>query len=298
MSNYRLRYQSTDLEMPVGDFVIGRSSSCHLALDDALVSRRHAVFHVAEDGVTVEDMGSRNGITLNGRRVEGQQPVSHLDRVTIGSQELILIEIGKRNQGNRPTREYALCEKCGSPVDPDHGRCSSCGAAVSGKSVAGATLEMQVPVGNPSEPAGGGGTGGGFHLIAGIADKALAMNRFAEVERMLATHLDGMLEQARNGGHIPDEQLQQATHFALRLAEGLSQPRWIDWTFRIHQATGNLMAAATIDRLYELVRKARYDDARPLRAYLDIVRGKAGSFSAAERFLLKRLEGLERVISA
>lgn len=296
MSNYRLRYQSTDLEMPVGDFVIGRSSSCHLALDDALVSRRHAVFHVADDGVTVEDMGSRNGITVNGRRTEGRQPVGHLDRITIGSQELILIELGKRNQGNRPTREYALCDKCGSPIDPEAGHCSACGAEVSGKSMAGATLEMQAPLRNTSEPGGGGA--GGFHLIAGIAEKALAMNRFEEVERMIGTHLDGMLEQARSGGRVPDEQLQQATHFALRLAEGLSRPRWIDWTFRVHEATGKLMVASTIDQLYELVRKARYDDARPLRAYLGVVRGNSSSFSAAERFLLKRLEGLERVISA
>ena len=296
MSNYRLRYQSTDLEMPVGDFVIGRSSACNLALDDALVSRRHAAFHVADDGVTVEDLGSRNGISVNGRKAEGKVAVGHLDRVTIGSQELIVIEVGRRNQGNRPTREYVLCESCGAPVDPMAAKCIACGAQVAGRSAAGQTLEMKNPF--RSTDASGQAAGAGFHLIAGIADKALALGRFEEVERMLASHLDAMLEQARNGSKVREEQVQQATRFALKLAEGLSRPRWLDWTIRIHEATGQLMPAATVDRLYELVRKVRYDDARPLRAYLAVLRGQADRLSAAERFLLKRLEGLERVISA
>jgi pSer/pThr/pTyr-binding forkhead associated (FHA) protein len=73
LARYRLRYQSTDLEMPLGDFVIGRSSDCSLAVDDPLVSRRHAVLHVSADAVVAEDLGSRNGITVNGERTVGTQ---------------------------------------------------------------------------------------------------------------------------------------------------------------------------------------------------------------------------------
>lgn len=296
MPSYRLRYQSTDLEMPPGDFVIGRSTSCHLALDDALVSRRHAVFHVAEEGVTVEDLGSRNGIALNGEPVQGRQPVRHMDRVTIGSQEVRVIEVGRREQAHRPTQEYALCDACGAPMEADAAHCASCGASVEGRGRASATIEMKSPF--AAEPEASADAGGAFLLIAGIAEKALAMGRYTDVERMLSSHLENMLEQARNGSSVPADQLQQATHFALKLAEQLTRPNWIDWTFRIHEATRQLMAADTIDHLYELVRKTRHDDARALRAYLDVMRSKAQAMSAAERFLLKRLEGLERVISA
>jgi hypothetical protein len=296
---YRLRYQSTDLEMPPGEFVVGRSSSCHLALDDALVSRRHAVFQVSDDALTVEDLGSRNGISVNGRKVEGAHPVGHMDRVTIGSQELLIVEVGRRIQGNRPTQEYALCEACSSPVDADASHCPSCGTALpDGRGLANATLEMK----SPFAPTGAGGApgtdGGTFHLIAGIAEKGLAMRRYDEAERMLAAPLEAMLERARKGIRVPDDQARQATRFALDLAGNLGRSRWIDWVFRLHEATHQLLTADTIDRLYELVRKTRYDDARPLRAYLAAVRGKAADMSAAERFLLKRLEGLERVISA
>ena len=58
MARFRLRYGTTDLEVPLGDFVIGRSSSCNLALDDGLVSRRHARLRVTEGGATVEDTGT------------------------------------------------------------------------------------------------------------------------------------------------------------------------------------------------------------------------------------------------
>jgi hypothetical protein len=295
--SYRLRYQSTDLEMPLGDFVIGRSSNCHLALDDALVSRRHAIFHVTDGGLTVEDLGSRNGIALNGRRVEGQQPVGHMDRVTIGTQEVLIIEVGRRIQAQRPTREYALCEACGAPMDAEAEECPSCGHPAGSPGGPSATIEMKSPFAAPSQTSDSAG-GGSFHLIAGIAEKALAMGRFADVERMLTSHLEAMLDQARRGSSVRSDQLQQATRFALELAGALSRPQWVDWTFRIHEATRQLMVADTIDRLYELVRKTRYDDARPLRSYLSAMRAQVSEMSAAERFLVKRLEGLERVISA
>lgn len=296
MSNYRLRYQSTDLEMPVGDFFIGRSSACHLAVDDTLVSRRHAVFHVTDDGVTVEDLGSRNGVMVNGHPVEGSEQVEHLDRITIGSQDLIVIEVGRQVQAGRATQEYVICRSCGAPSTPNATKCASCGAPMRPKRATGETLEMQSPF--QSATTTEGTPTGGFHLIAGIAEKALALNRYDEVERILTPHLEAMLEQAQRGIKPRDQDLQLATRLALRLAESVSGTRWIDWTFRVHGACGKLMAAGTIDRLYELVRKVRYDDARQLRAYLDLVRRRANGLSAAERFLLKRLEGLERVISA
>ena len=85
MPRFRLRYQSTNLEMPLGEFAIGRSSSCNLALADGLVSRKHAVLHVGPDAVVVEDLGSRNGVAVNGIRINAPRRLAHMDRVYIGS---------------------------------------------------------------------------------------------------------------------------------------------------------------------------------------------------------------------
>ena len=50
--------------------VIGRSRECDLVLDDPNVSRRHAELRREGDGWVVADLGSTNGIKVNGRRVD------------------------------------------------------------------------------------------------------------------------------------------------------------------------------------------------------------------------------------
>src|SRR5271166_4712851 len=89
---FRLRYLHHDLELSEGQFVVGRSAGCQLSLDDPLVSRRHALLVVARDGVTVEDLESRNGIVVNGDRIASRRSLVPGDRIMIGSQELTLLE--------------------------------------------------------------------------------------------------------------------------------------------------------------------------------------------------------------
>src|ERR1700679_3468930 len=87
---YRLRYLAHDLELPVGEFVVGRSTECQLSLDDPLVSRRHAVLRVRRDGVSVQDFGSRNGVLVNGVKIVGERELAAGDKGSIGSQEMVL----------------------------------------------------------------------------------------------------------------------------------------------------------------------------------------------------------------
>lgn len=54
-----------------GETVVGRDASTGLVLDDARISRRHAVLTRTGAGVVVADLGSRNGTFLNGTRIEG-----------------------------------------------------------------------------------------------------------------------------------------------------------------------------------------------------------------------------------
>src|SRR6186997_2270644 len=88
---FRLRYLQHDLELNEGTFAVGRNASCQLSLDDPLVSRRHALFEVTPNGVTVEDLNSRNGVIVNGHRIDAKVQISVGDRILIGSQELTLL---------------------------------------------------------------------------------------------------------------------------------------------------------------------------------------------------------------
>ena len=77
------RQTGTVVAIPDGELIIGRMPGCGLVLDDARASRRHAV--VARRGAFLEvrDLGSRNGVLLNGHPVQ-QAPLADGDRITVG----------------------------------------------------------------------------------------------------------------------------------------------------------------------------------------------------------------------
>jgi FHA domain-containing protein len=68
-------------------FVIGRSRECDLVLDDPNVSRRHAELRREDGGWAVHDLGSTNGIKLNGRRSRGGR-LNPGDEITLGISRL------------------------------------------------------------------------------------------------------------------------------------------------------------------------------------------------------------------
>ena len=67
--------------------VIGRSQDCDLTLDDPNVSRRHAELRREGGGWMVADLGSTNGVKVNGRRVS-EQPLSPGDEIVLGLERM------------------------------------------------------------------------------------------------------------------------------------------------------------------------------------------------------------------
>ena len=64
--------------------------------------------------------------------------------------------------------------------------------------------------------------------------------------------------------------------------------------FRLYTALGLLMPARLVDELYAAVRKVKHTEKPVLNAYLTRLREVSSGFGPAERFILQRLEGLER----
>lgn len=72
------------------DIVVGRSPErADLVLADSSVSRAHARLIRTGAHVTLIDLGSRNGVTVNGRRVDGSVALHHSDRITMGQTTLV-----------------------------------------------------------------------------------------------------------------------------------------------------------------------------------------------------------------
>lgn len=71
-----------------GGALIGRSRDCDIVLQDSNVSRRHAEIRPGAQGRwTVADLGSTNGVRVNGREVPGghAQPLTSGDHLAIGT---------------------------------------------------------------------------------------------------------------------------------------------------------------------------------------------------------------------
>src|SRR5512142_2516881 len=91
LSHFRLLWASRSLELNTGITLFGRGDDCQLSTDDPLVSRQHARFVVSGASVTIEDLGSRNGVAVNGSKIAKRQTLVPGDRVRIGAQELTLL---------------------------------------------------------------------------------------------------------------------------------------------------------------------------------------------------------------
>ena len=68
--------------------LIGRSKDCDIRLTDPNVSRRHAELRQEGTAYWILDLGSTNGVTVNGRRQQRAQ-LQNDDRITVGSTELV-----------------------------------------------------------------------------------------------------------------------------------------------------------------------------------------------------------------
>jgi pSer/pThr/pTyr-binding forkhead associated (FHA) protein len=244
---YRVRYQQHDFELSEGEFVVGRGADCQLALDDALVSRRHAIFFVQGDELYVDDLGSRNGVRVNGDRIPGRTRVGDGDKIRIGSQDMTVLCVHRAQA---------------------------------------TTLAQPAPTLRADA----------FGLLGGLADKALAMGRGEEAERILSVHMTNILQDAKGGRKVAPETAKTATLYAVKVAAATAKGRWIDYVFDLYGTLAQPCPAEVVDELYVGVRKVKGIDVGRLRWYVEHMKSRVKG--PAERFLLNRVEGLEPLVAS
>jgi predicted component of type VI protein secretion system len=265
------------LELNEGTFAVGRNASCQLSLDDPLVSRRHAIFEVGPHGVTVEDLGSRNGVIVNGHRIDARVSIQVGDRILIGSQELTLLA-GRDGGASGATGGVGKMTLPKMRVNtPSSG-----------------TPRLDVPIESDPEPSMVR-RADQFKLLSGVAEKALAMGKAGEAERLLASALADVIESTRAGRPLPPTLVDQAAKFSARLATATGKGGWADYVVELYQAQKRPCPAPVIDELYNAMRKVTAVDLNRLRAYVAMLRQNLPRYGPAERFLFQRLEGLERL---
>jgi predicted component of type VI protein secretion system len=277
---FRLRYLQHDLELSEGQFVIGRSAGCQLSLDDPLVSRRHAVLVVAGDSVTIDDEQSRNGVIVNGQRIGSSTPLHAGDRIIIGSQELTLLGPSSDRPGvtNIALKQTLTKLPTLPKIEAEQTPVTHQDAETEADSTAVRRAHQ-------------------FALLGGVADKALAMGRAEEAERLLAVPLGELMETARAGKRLSPSLVDLVGRFAAKLATATAKSTWVDYVVELYQGQARPFPAHVIDELNNAVRKVSGVDLTRFREYLALLHERQTSFGPAERFLLQRIEGLERLAS-
>jgi Protein of unknown function (DUF3662)/FHA domain len=83
----RLAWDGASRELSQPRIVIGRSRDCDIQLADANVSRRHAELRQEGAAYWIVDLGSTNGLEVNGKRVK-RAKLRDGDTITLGSTEI------------------------------------------------------------------------------------------------------------------------------------------------------------------------------------------------------------------
>jgi len=245
---------------------VGRSAACEVQLSSALVSRRHARITLTHLGVTVEDLGSRNGVYVNSVRVIGSARLKPGDRLAIGDELLLFAEL------TEPEREEPR-------ADPGH----------SAPRPRDTFTDDQMAVATRSADV--------FQLLAGVVDKALALGRGEEAERVIAVHLQAALADAESGREVPSDIARTAAGYAVKLGGATGKALWLDHAVKLYDALGLVLPLALVDEMYVLLRRVRGLDLEVLKTYTEHLRDRTEELAPAERFVLQRLLGLERLAS-
>jgi pSer/pThr/pTyr-binding forkhead associated (FHA) protein len=277
----RLRYLAHDLEVPMGQFLIGRTPECQLSLDDPLVSRRHAILEIQADGVFVQDLGSRNGVFVNGERAEVRTRLNEGDTIRIGTQDLVLSGIGEV-----PSVPKSSARRFDATSTMQDVRVSDLAVEDDPPPT---SVNPRRPITDPGRRVHG------LSLIGGVADKALQLGRADEAERILQRALQVTMTKAREGTLAPAHS-EKAALYAIRLAGGTTRASWIDYVFELYTILRAPLPARLVDELYAVARKVKHGDLSVLRGYTACLREISHGFGPAERFIQQRIEGLERLL--
>jgi len=130
---YRLRFLLQEFHLPFGITLVGRGEDCHITLFDPSVSRQHARIIVDDRCVILDDLGSRNGCRVNGKRITGPTELVEGDRIRIGTQELVFgIASETSHVQRRDTGSLCFCAACRTAYAIEMNACPQCGSTLRG----------------------------------------------------------------------------------------------------------------------------------------------------------------------
>lgn len=278
MARYRLRFHLQEVDLQRGSTYIGRSEECEVTIEDPLVSRKHARILFEGDDITLEDLGSRNGVRVNGKPIKGSQPLVDGDRVRIGTQDFVFCRVQQKiDRQSKTTGVLRLCGQCKAPYAREVVSCPNCGAM------------------EPTDEETLSGTFGpssqyswSVQLLIEALDKALGLGRFADADRILRRASAVLEERVASGGKVEPAQLTPLAFAAERLSKETGNPAWGSW-LAVFCASADLFPPAEVSEQLAAMRQRHPEMSEPVERLLAYARGWGGAPSREDRDALARL---------
>ena len=239
VERYRLRFLLQEFDLRGPEVVIGRSPECHITIEDPLVSRRHARISIGTEGPTVSDLGSRNGVRVNGTKIDQPRLLQNGDRLRLGTQELVFYKATRGKREARTTGFMTVCRKCQTPYPESSKACPHCGEIGHDEDTMSGLIVQPRRTWT-------------FQLLGEVIERALATGRLNEAVRMLRKAAREIDERLTSGEHLDVDQLTVITSYALQLAAQGGDIQWMHWAFNVHRQQGLFPSPDLIDRLEAL----------------------------------------------
>lgn len=263
--------------------VIGRSPECSITIEDPLISRRHACIKLIQERASIEDLGSRNGVRVNGQLIKGRHLLEDGDRIRIGTQELVFSVVHGEARAPRPTGYMRVCSACGTAYPEGANRCPHCGAPTQ--------PDEETMAGGAAEPT----HSWTFQLFGEVVERALRSERNGQAERLMSRAAVEVDDRLAAGERLDSSQMTMIAQFALRLAQVTHSSAWISWVLELHRRQSLMLSDGVIERMEELDFVAISDAPRLVCAYLDWFRERS-KVAASSRGDLERAARLEKLL--
>jgi hypothetical protein len=275
VARFRLRFLLQELDLVGPEIVLGRSPDCQITIEDPLVSRQHARITIANGVARVMDLGSRNGVRINGNLIRGEATLAHNDRVRLGTQDLVFLVVDDNGERLARSTGYMMhCTGCGRPFPGESGVCPHCGAKMEDDNPAGYdTITGFVVEPQPSWT---------FQLLGEVIERALTAGRAADAERMFQRASNDIDERAVAGVSPDPKLLSSVGVYALRLAKMQGSTRWAEWALDAHQRSAVLPSADMLVHFSALDPVQRRTLLPKLEAAIEAFRGRVDAPSIDE----------------
>lgn len=241
MARLRLRVLLQEFDLVGSEVVIGRSPDCFVTLEDPMVSRWHAKIAIDDGVATLHDLGSRNGVRVNGDMITEPRQLQDGDRIRLGTQEMVFSILRQSRRVGRNTGHLKTCRSCGVPYPEGSPHCPHCGAVTT----AGEDETMSGLFSGPERR-------WTHDLLGEVIMRALERNRLQDAKRMVAQVTRDLERRLAAGDNIESSSLGMITGAAVEIAHRGGPASYLASLLAVHRQCNIQPSDALLYRLETL----------------------------------------------